>query len=70
MATGRGFGERQAIFLGGPTARTLPLKMWEGVRLEVDPTLAAVSSLLVGVTIALVAAIEVLRRRSARLAGQ
>jgi putative spermidine/putrescine transport system permease protein len=59
-----------AIFLGGPAARTLPLKMWEGVRLEVDPTLAAVSSLLVGVTIALVAAIEVLRRRSARLAGQ
>src|SRR5437867_6454678 len=27
-----------AIFLGGSTARTLPLKMWEGVRLEVDPT--------------------------------
>jgi len=44
--------------------------MWEGVRLEVDPTLAAVSSLLIGVTVTLVAAIEVLRRRSARLVGQ
>lgn len=36
-----------AIFLGGPEATTLPKRMWEGVRFEIDPTLTAVSSLLV-----------------------
>lgn len=58
-----------AIFISGVTAQTLPVKMWEGVRLEVDPTLAAVSSLLIGISAALLVCLELLRRRAVRLRG-
>ena len=40
-----------AIFISSPTVNTLPKKLWEGIRLEIDPSLAAVSSLLVLVSI-------------------
>ncbi|ESY15379.1 ABC transporter permease subunit [Mesorhizobium sp. LNJC394B00] len=33
-------------FVGGYSVRTLPLKMWENIRNEIDPTVAAVASLL------------------------
>jgi putative spermidine/putrescine transport system permease protein len=51
-----------AIFISGSTARTLPVKMWEGIRLEIDPTIAAVSSLLIAVSVALLLAVALLRR--------
>jgi len=35
-----------ALFVGGTTGVTLPRKMWEGVRMEIDPTIAAVATLL------------------------
>jgi putative spermidine/putrescine transport system permease protein len=35
-----------ALFVGGTTAVTLPRRMWEGVRMEIDPTIAAVATLL------------------------
>jgi len=35
-----------AIFVGGPDATTLPKRMWETIRFEIDPTLTAISSLL------------------------
>ncbi len=34
------------LFVGGYVARTLPLKMWENIRHEIDPTIAAISTLL------------------------
>ncbi len=40
-----------AIFLSGRNATTLPKRMWDSVLLETDPTISAVSSLLVGATI-------------------
>jgi ABC-type spermidine/putrescine transport system permease subunit II len=40
-----------AIFISGSTAVTLPKRMWDGIRLEYDPTITAVSSLLIAVTI-------------------
>ena len=40
-----------AIFISSPTVNTLPKKLWEGIRLEIDPSLAAVSSILVLVSI-------------------
>ena len=40
-----------AIFISSPTVNTLPKKLWEGIRLEIDPSLAAVSSILVIVSI-------------------
>lgn len=51
-----------AIFISGSTARTLPVKMWEGIRLEIDPTIAAVSSLLIGLSVALLLILALLRR--------
>ncbi len=48
---------------------TLPMRIWADLRLEVSPTVAAVSSILiVATTVAMVAA-EVLRRRSANQRG-
>jgi putative spermidine/putrescine transport system permease protein len=34
------------LFVSGYVTRTLPLKMWENIRHEVDPTIAAISALL------------------------
>jgi len=42
-----------AVFLSGPDLTTLPAKMWSGVRVQIDPTVAAVSSMLLLVTLAL-----------------
>lgn len=55
-----------AIFLGGPGATTLPKKMWDSVRYEIDPTLTAIATLLVVVSMALLAGAEALRAASAR----
>lgn len=41
-----------SLFVSGPTMTTLPVKMWSGVRVQIDPTVAAVSSLLLLFTIA------------------
>lgn len=51
-----------AIFLGGPATTTLPKRMWESVRYEIDPTLTAISTLLALIPIILLAAIAVVRR--------
>lgn len=40
-----------AIFVGGPGATTLPKRMWDGIRFEIDPTLTAIASLLVLLTV-------------------
>jgi ABC-type spermidine/putrescine transport system permease subunit II len=34
------------LFVGGTRVVTLPRRMWEGLRMELDPTLAAVASIL------------------------
>ena len=41
-----------SIFLAGPELTTLPVKMWSGIRVQVDPTVAAVSSLTLFVILA------------------
>ena len=56
-----------ALFVSGTTAVTLPRRMWEGIRFEIDPTIAAVSTILVALTSGLLLSAELLRRRSARL---
>jgi putative spermidine/putrescine transport system permease protein len=54
-----------SMFITGPTAVTLPKLMWDAVRLEMDPTIAAASSLLIGIAVFLVGTMEVLRRQAA-----
>jgi putative spermidine/putrescine transport system permease protein len=56
-----------ALFVSGTTAVTLPRKMWESIQFEIDPTIAAVSTMLVAVTGGLFLTAELLRRRAARL---
>lgn len=55
-----------ALFLGGPQAITLPKRIWEAVKFELDPSLTAVSSLLVALTIVALLIAEIGRRRPAR----
>ena len=56
-----------ALFVSGTSAVTLPRKMWESIRFEIDPTIAAVSTMLIVLTSALFLSAELLRRRSERL---
>jgi putative spermidine/putrescine transport system permease protein len=56
-----------AIFLSGYRAITLPRHMWSSIREEIDPTIAAVSSLLIFTSIFLLLSVAMLRRRGERL---
>jgi len=51
------------IFIAGTHAVTLPKRMWDGIRLEIDPTIAAVASLLIGLSVLLMIAISLHRKR-------
>jgi putative spermidine/putrescine transport system permease protein len=42
-----------SIFLAGVQAKTLPVKMWEVVRLEFTPILSVASTLLIALTLVL-----------------
>ncbi|MGY1746547.1 ABC transporter permease [Blastococcus sp. SYSU D00695] len=58
-----------SLFLSGPFARTLPVQIYQSVTAEIDPTIAAASTLLVAITTTLlvVAALTAtLRSRRAR----
>lgn len=59
-----------AIFLAGPEQRTLPLQMFDGVRDQISPTITAAATVLIATSVVLLGAVELLRRRGARLAGQ
>jgi putative spermidine/putrescine transport system permease protein len=59
-----------ALFLAGVDQKTLPLKMYEGVRDEIDPTITAAATLLIVISVALLTAVELLRRRRERLLGR
>jgi putative spermidine/putrescine transport system permease protein len=52
-----------AIFIGGVYANTLPRMMWESIITTVDPTIAAVSTLLVFLSTGVLAALAILRRK-------
>jgi putative spermidine/putrescine transport system permease protein len=54
-----------AIFIAGRDASTLPKKMFESIRLESDPVIAVVSTLLTGAVLVGVLVSLVFRQRSA-----
>lgn len=56
-----------AIFISGAYAVTLPKQMWDGIRISLNPTIAAVSSLLICFSVVLMIMIEILRSRAAKL---
>lgn len=57
------------LFLAGFEQRTIPRQMWSGIREQISPTILAVATILVFISIALLATLELLRRRSERLRG-
>jgi putative spermidine/putrescine transport system permease protein len=50
-----------SLFLTGVRAQTLPVRIWNSLHLEIEPTIAAVSAFLIGVT-ALVLLLDALLR--------
>ena len=58
-----------AIFLASTEEHTLPRRMWSGIRELLSPTIMAVATLLILTSIALMVAMELLRRRTERLRG-
>jgi putative spermidine/putrescine transport system permease protein len=55
------------LFMAGFEERTIPRQMWAGIREQISPTILAVATALVLVSIALLTAVEMLRRRGERL---
>jgi putative spermidine/putrescine transport system permease protein len=59
-----------AIFICGIHAMTLPKRMWDNIRLEIDPTIAAIASMLIGLSVLMMVTIELLRKRAMRVGGE
>jgi putative spermidine/putrescine transport system permease protein len=57
------------LFIGGHNQITLPRQMWSGIRQEISPTILAVATILVILSILLLTTVELLRRRTERLRG-
>lgn len=57
------------IFLADVDQRTIPRQMFSGIREQISPTILAVATVLVLLSIALLTTLELLRRRTERLRG-
>jgi putative spermidine/putrescine transport system permease protein len=57
------------LFLASPSQRTLPLQMFSGIREQISPTITAVATMLLVLSVVLLTSVEMLRRRSERLRG-
>ncbi len=57
------------LFLGSVDQQTIPRQMWAGIRQEISPVILCMATCLVALSIMLLTAVELLRRRSERLRG-
>jgi len=57
------------LFVGSVEQRTIPWAMFSGLREEISPTILAVATLLICLSIMLLTTLELLRRRNERLRG-
>ncbi|KZY40575.1 polyamine ABC transporter permease [Roseovarius sp. HI0049] len=57
------------LFVGSAGQKTLPWQMFTGLREQISPTILAVATILVSISIVLLTTVELLRRRSERLRG-
>ncbi|HCQ66569.1 MAG TPA: polyamine ABC transporter permease [Rhodobacteraceae bacterium] len=57
------------LFVGSAQQKTLPWQMFIGLREQISPTILAVATLLVAISVLLLITVELLRRRSERLRG-
>ena len=58
-----------ALFVTGPAERTLPRQMFNGIRENISPVIAAAATLVILLSVLLLTALELLRRRNERLRG-
>ena len=56
-------------FIGSYEQRTIPWAMFSGIREQISPTILAVATLLVILSICMLATVELLRRRNEKLRG-
>jgi putative spermidine/putrescine transport system permease protein len=57
-----------ALFIASPAQHTLPRQLFSGLRDNLDPSIVAIATLLIGVSVLLMAVVELLRWRNERLA--
>ncbi len=57
------------LFVAAHDQQTIPRQMWNGIREQISPAILAVATILVIVSVLLLATVELLRRRSERLRG-
>ncbi len=57
------------LFVGSAGQKTLPWQMFTGLREQISPTILAVATILVALSILLLLTVELLRRRTERLRG-
>lgn len=57
------------LFVASVEQQTIPRQMWAGIRESISPTILAVATILICISICLLATVELLRRRSERLRG-
>jgi len=57
------------MFVGSAGQKTLPWQMFTGLREQISPTILAAATILVTISVLLLATVEILRRRSERLRG-
>jgi putative spermidine/putrescine transport system permease protein len=57
------------LFMAGPQQRTIPRQMFSGLREQISPSILAIATLLILMSIALLITIELLRRRAMRMRG-
>jgi putative spermidine/putrescine transport system permease protein len=57
------------LFVGSAGQKTLPWQMFTGLREQISPTILAVATILIVMSIILLTTLELLRRRSERLRG-
>lgn len=59
-----------ALLLAGAGQKTLPLQMFDGIHEQISPAITAAATLLAATSVVLLATVELMRRRRARLLGR
>ena len=57
------------IFLAGPAQTPMTVRMFSGLRENISPTILAIATILVLISVVLLTSLELLRRRSERMRG-
>lgn len=57
------------LLVAGPEQRTLPREMFSGLRENISPTITAVATIMILVSVLMLALLEALRRRNERMRG-